>query len=206
MANSRAKKAVKNKKSVVANSILASGGNLGGLIFKSSTGIQLSCMRNKRRVRGLFAKQDIPKGSEICRLVGKRIMSKKEPDIKDTYCFFISKGIYLQLDPPTIDYPGNLINTSLQTGFMDKPNNCYYEIAADTDYVKVIASVDISNGEELLTSYGPKFDKEVAREHKQKIEENKKAFQMVTCGVCNVYMRYFLLKKHKCKKVILSSK
>jgi hypothetical protein len=178
------------------DSILSTGGSLGISVFTASTGIKLRCKKNTRKARGLFAAQDIANGTEICKLNGERIIAKTEPDIPGVYLFKLKqKHAYLKLSPPTTLYPGNLINTSLKGPFLDKENNCFL-MEEDEDILSAYALRDIMDGEELLTSYGDTFTKEVQDSHKATLALSRTNIQYVSCVKCNGKIKKCNLGKH----------
>jgi len=108
---------------------------------------------------GLFAKQDIPKGSIIDFYHGKRL-SRSEyrelPEGTDQYIMEINRNTYVDCKDSKclISYANDARGLTRIQGLR---NNCYFELTATGRNIAMKTSRKIKAGEELFVFYGNSY-------------------------------------------------
>jgi len=198
------------------NRTLANGKATGGLIFKPYfSNYKLQIKQSKLlNTRGLFAFSHIKAGTIICRATGT--FSDFIP--QNRFCYHVRKDPFrvLKLDDPTIEYPGNIINTANKKG----DNNAVFRHHPSKTFITVTATKTIHKSDEILIPYGTKLTKSIRNyainnppiQSSPKIILNPKIInpkKIVVCPKCNGKIQIFKLKRHinnfKCRNTILQT-
>jgi uncharacterized protein len=125
--------------------------------------------------KGIFAKKNISKGTQIIEYVGEKI-TKKEADRRGEIVLQLSKdhlvqgGVYIFEINKRYDIDGNVSwNTARYINHCCEPN-------CETENIKghiwIISTKDIKQGEELFYNYGYEFD-EYYHEHPCKCQSKR---------------------------------
>ena len=163
------------------NQSLSNGHATGRVAFKSRLGILLLCKRRyslgQPRIRGLYAAQDISKGTVICESEGVTITVKPGTKVEDIKR---AEGEYLLYTPipnkyflsfaATTTYPLNLINAAQITDGDTSPANAKLDTLYET-HASCTALRNIAKGEEILITYGNQYDNLLKRDYKVRKKE-----------------------------------
>ena len=208
-----------SSKATALNQVLASGKATGRIVFTSRLGIRLLCKRRRikgqPRIRGLYAAQEISKGTVICESEGVTITVKpgtKPENIRrevGEYLFeTLTPNKYFKAFSATTAYPLNLINAAQITDGESSPANAILDTLFDT-YATCKATRNIAKGEEILFTYGDQFDnllKSAIKKTKAEIRANRLRnlkSRFTLCQTCNKnilrykYGRHLTSRTHK---------
>lgn len=108
---------------------------------------------------GLFAKQDIPKGSIIDYYHGDRLNRKQYREREaghDFYIMEVNRNLYIDSKDCKclISYTNDARGLTRMHGVR---NNCYFETTADERNIAMVTSRKIKAGEELFVYYGNSY-------------------------------------------------
>lgn len=116
--------------------------------------------------RALFTNRRIEKGVEVSTMTGELVFSKGPPELPPGRYSYQPRGVrcpatglpgWLVLDPPTVQAPGVLINTS----FGVTTANCEATYDHEAKLVRIVAKKTILANEELLYYYGDELVAEI---------------------------------------------
>ena len=197
-----------SSKIIALNQALSTGKATGNVAFTSRLGILLLCKRRyiigQPRIRGLYAAQDISKGTVICESEGVTITVKPGTKVENIprapgeYLFQTpTPNKYFKSFAATTAYPLNLINAAQITDGDSSPANATLDTLYET-HASCTASRSITKGEEILITYGEQYDKLLKREYQGKKTEVK--------AIRIKNLRSYLTLCERCNRNILRSK
>ena len=136
-----------------ANSVLGHGKVTGCLLIKplfSKYSLQIKYSK-LLQTRGLFALSNIKCDTIICRATG----SFSDTIPSNGFCYHVRQTPLkvLKLHNPTVEFPGNIINTANMKG----KNNAVFRHHPSKTFITVKATKNIKKGEEILIPYGTKL-------------------------------------------------
>ena len=193
------------------NDKLSKGRALGSLKFKPNNSaflvyIKYSTLITSTKTRGLFAAEDIPANSVICRATGSREFGEAPIN---SYWIHISSNPYtvLILNSPTVEYPGAIVNTAGQ----HLKNNSTFSYHPRYDYVTIRSKTNIKSGDEILVPYGSSLTRQITIQRpifmapviKIKIQDIPKNVtgmhnpsMLANCPMCHEKMAHYKIKHH----------
>jgi hypothetical protein len=163
---------------------------------------RLRVVRTRDKGRGLQAARALRKGSVVCRLNGTLVRGATPPRVGlEVFCARKPKpgaqGLWLVLAKPTLENPGNLLNTS---NGRDGGNNCRFAYKPGNDYVTVRTLRAVAAGEDLLVPYGAGYTRLLRTGRDDGVSATAAPvppLAWVHCPACDARVQRYKLGRHK---------
>jgi len=184
------------------DSRLERGHALGNIIFSASVNgrqFRFKCTKDCVGGRGLRVVDRVEKGVALARGKGSLINMDEidQQSARARFTVFDSRHKCLVLDPPSTNYPANLVNTSTGSG----RNNCRITHKPGSSYFTITTLRVLQPGEEVLAAYGSIFTSKVRAAALAEMEQLR-LMRMVNCNsklqcaLCKSFIKKRLFKYH----------